>query len=95
MKKASELCIFEVCRDATSVKDPRVYRRDIVGFRAPDATLIAAAPELAEALIAVVELAREFHADLLGPDFYRIPIDDDQRISTAISALRKAGMEGV
>jgi hypothetical protein len=48
---ADDLCIFEVCREATDHKDPRVYRTDIVGFRNPDAQLIAAAPELAEALI--------------------------------------------
>lgn len=53
MRKASELCIFEVCRDATSAKDPRVYRRDVVGFRAPDAHLIAAAPCLYAALEAL------------------------------------------
>ena len=51
MRKASELCIFEVCRDATSAKDPRVYRRDVVGFRAPDAHLIAAAPCLYKELV--------------------------------------------
>lgn len=50
MVKAKDLCIFEVCRDATSASDPRVYRKDIVGFRCADAFLIAAAPTLFDAL---------------------------------------------
>lgn len=57
MKTATELAIFEVCRDATDEKDPRVYRTDVVGFRAADAHLIAAAPDMAEALEAFVEFA--------------------------------------
>lgn len=54
MVAASDVPIFEVGRDATDASDERVYRHDIVGFRAPDAHLIAAAPELYEALQAFV-----------------------------------------
>lgn len=48
MLLASELCIFEVCREATSKDDPRVYRDDIIGFRNADAELLAIAPEMAD-----------------------------------------------
>lgn len=55
MVKADSIPIFEVCRDATSADDERVYRKDIVGFRNADAHLIAAAPELYEALKAITD----------------------------------------
>jgi hypothetical protein len=47
---SEDLAIYEVCPEATSPDDPRVYRYDIIGFRSHDAALIAAAPELYEAL---------------------------------------------
>lgn len=50
MVPASQLAIYEVNREATDAKDPSVYRHDIVGFRHQDAKLIAAAPEMLEAL---------------------------------------------
>jgi hypothetical protein len=46
MVPASTIAVYEVCRDATSADDPRVYRDDIVGLRSADATLIVAAPDL-------------------------------------------------
>lgn len=51
--KGQDLCRFEVCTDATSKDDHRVYREDIIGFRCPEADLIAAAPELLQALKAL------------------------------------------
>jgi hypothetical protein len=83
---ADDLCIFEVCREATSHKDERVYRQDIVGFRNPDAQLIAAAPELAEALLAIVE-SDAMAAEGMAPE----PEDWAKLIAAARAALEKAG----
>lgn len=55
MKDAAELAVFEVCRDATSPHDPRLYRHDIVGFRHADATFIAAARADVATLLAEVD----------------------------------------
>lgn len=56
MVPAKDLAIYEVCPDATSRTDPRVYREDISGIRHPDAEFIAAAPQYVSYLLA--ELAR-------------------------------------
>lgn len=56
MVPASDLAIYEVNREATSAKDPSVYRHDIIGFRSADACLIAAAPDLLEAVRELVGL---------------------------------------
>lgn len=37
----ADLVVFDVCRSCTDRYDTRVYRRDIVGIRHPDAELIA------------------------------------------------------
>jgi hypothetical protein len=56
MVPASDLAIYEVSPEATSAKDPSVYRHDIIGFRAPDATFIAALnPAVVLDLIARIE----------------------------------------
>jgi hypothetical protein len=55
--KASDVPIFEVCPDATSPDDIRVYRHDIRGLRHPDATFIAHARTDVELLLAVAEAA--------------------------------------
>ena len=55
MTKASEVPIFEVCRDATSIDDPRVYRGDIVGFRNADATFIANSRQDVDDLLAAID----------------------------------------
>lgn len=60
--KASDVPIFEVCRDATSAADPRVYRQDILGLRHPDAAFIAHARQDIPLLIAVAEAARDLIA---------------------------------
>jgi predicted transcriptional regulator len=55
---ASELAIFEVCPEATSIKDKRVYRDNITGFRSANATFIAHARQDVDDLlkyIAVLE----------------------------------------
>lgn len=43
LTKADEIARYEVCRDATSADDPRLYRHDVIGFRSPMADLLAAA----------------------------------------------------
>jgi hypothetical protein len=60
--KASDVPIFEVCRDAISAADPRVYRQDILGLRHPDAAFIAHARQDIPLLIAVAEAARDLIA---------------------------------
>lgn len=52
-----DLQVFEVARDATDRKDPRVYRGDIVGFRTPVAEYLAAVD--AETVIDLIDRADE------------------------------------
>lgn len=60
--RAADLARYEVCPDATSPDDPRVYRRDISGFRAPDAELIAHAPADIAILLAEIDRLRALAA---------------------------------
>jgi hypothetical protein len=55
MEDGKDLCQFEVAPHVIGIEAARkegsgVYRKDIIGFAHPDAKLIAAAPELLEAL---------------------------------------------
>lgn len=59
MDRADEMVTFEVARHATSRKDPKVYRGDIVDIRHPDAQFIAAAnPSAVLELLAEVDRLR-------------------------------------
>lgn len=53
MVGADEMVVFEVCREAESRDDERVYRGDIVDIDHPDALLIKSAPDLMEAASAI------------------------------------------
>lgn len=56
MVPGKDLAIYEVWPTATDdASDPRLYRHDIVGFRNPDADLIAHAPEDIRYLLELVE----------------------------------------
>jgi hypothetical protein len=57
--EARQLVEFEVAPNATTRKDPKVYRADIVGIRHPDAEFIAAARADIDWLIAEVDRLRE------------------------------------
>lgn len=52
---ASELPIFAVAPDATSVDDPRVYRSTLSGIRHPDATFIAHSRQDVDDLLAYID----------------------------------------
>lgn len=54
-RSAEELAIFEVCPDATSVNDPRVYRTQVNGLRSANATFIAHARQDIDDLLALVD----------------------------------------
>lgn len=56
---ARELAVFEVCPDATSRTDSRVYRADIVGIRHPDAQFIAGARQDVDDLLTMIATIRE------------------------------------
>lgn len=64
--KGSELARFQVCPEATSAKDPRVYRTTLIGFRNPDADFIAHARADVDALIARVHELEQQLADAKG-----------------------------
>jgi hypothetical protein len=53
MTPAKDLAVYEVCRDATSREDRRVYRGDVVGIRHPDAQFIVDAPTYVRELIEI------------------------------------------
>lgn len=62
MRKAAEIPVFEVCRDATSRDDPRVYRTDVVNFRSPAAEWLAEVD--AETVLALVDCWLEHNGGL-------------------------------
>ena len=64
MVKADEVPIFEVCPEATSKTDPRVYRQDIVGLRTPVAQYLAEVD--AETVLALVAEVRALRAKTDG-----------------------------
>ncbi|HEY9354520.1 MAG TPA: hypothetical protein VIP28_14755 [Nocardioides sp.] len=55
VQDASKMPVYEVAPNATSGKDPKVYRHDLIGIRHPDAVAIAAAPGDVAALLAEVD----------------------------------------
>lgn len=66
LKRGDEIPVFEVCRDATSKDDPRVYRTDVVGFRSPAAEWLAEMdPETVLALLDELGKARWLLGSLL------------------------------
>ena len=58
---AQDLAVYEVCRDAISRDDPRVYRADIVGLRSANAALIASAPADIGTLVAAIDAVLAVH----------------------------------
>jgi hypothetical protein len=63
MVPAKNIPIFEVCPEATSFDDPRVYRGDLIGLRHPDAEFIAHSRQDVEDLLAYIdELEAKLHA---------------------------------
>lgn len=65
MKRADAFPVFEVSPEA-QVYSPSIYRRDIVAIRHPDAALIAAAPELWDAITRAQEALLLNDASALG-----------------------------
>lgn len=57
MDRASNpgLAIFEVCPEATSADDPRIYRTDVIGFRNATAEFIAHSRQDIEDLLAYID----------------------------------------
>lgn len=55
VKDGSQLARYEVAPDATSRRDPRVYRADLTGFKNPDAEFIAHARQDVDDLLALVD----------------------------------------
>lgn len=66
--RASDVPIFEVCREATSADDPRVYRTTIRGLRHPDAEFIARARSDVPLLLAVADAAAALQAALVDDE---------------------------
>jgi hypothetical protein len=59
-RPAKDLAIYEVCPEATTRGDRRVYRADIIGIRHPDAELIVNAPtDISHLLDTVTKLRAE------------------------------------
>jgi hypothetical protein len=67
MRNADSLVTYEVAPEATSRKDPRVYRADIAGIRHPDAEFIAASRADVDWLVAEVERLRAENDELAKP----------------------------
>ena len=62
MQRGRDLVRFEVCHDATTRQDQRVYRGDIDALRHPDATFIAAARQDVPTLVAALHAVLAVHA---------------------------------
>lgn len=96
MVPASELLQFEVGdRDVVGVNAAKanssVYRLDVRSIDCADARLIAAAPELLEALKAVKEtLCEGFCRDLPAAQTYSSAMDDECSACRARAAIAKA-----
>lgn len=88
MIEADEIPIFEVAPDALTADDPAVYRKDIIGFRSADATLIAAAPSLLEALREARELLVKL---LLDFGLSAVEVCDHPTLARIDAALHRAG----
>lgn len=58
MHKADGMVVYEVAPDATSRKDPKVYRADITSIKHPDAEFIASSRADVDWLVAEVERLR-------------------------------------
>jgi hypothetical protein len=63
-RPARDMPIFEVCPEATSRDDQRVYRADVIGVRHPDAEFIAQAPVYVVSLLAALKSANAKLAEL-------------------------------
>lgn len=65
MIPASDLPIYEVCPDATTADDRRVYRQDIIGIRNPDAEFIASARQDIDDLLDYIDVLEADYGDAL------------------------------
>jgi hypothetical protein len=63
---AAEAAIYEVAPHARSADDPRVYRRDLIGIRNPDAQFIAHARQDVDDLLKEVDRLRGLLAEGQG-----------------------------
>lgn len=55
LEKGSQIAIFQVCPECTDPTDPRVYRNNVIGYRNPDAELIAHSWEDIATLLARID----------------------------------------
>jgi hypothetical protein len=92
MAKAAEIPVFEVCRDATTRDDPRVYRTDVVSFRSPAAEWLAEMdPETVLVLLDELVKARWLLGNLVD-DLRRDPGEvDPSTFSRALGWLESTG----
>lgn len=58
------LAIFEVCPEAVTPDDPRVYRNDVMGFRNGNADFIANSRQDVDDLLNLVDRLRNYACDL-------------------------------
>lgn len=59
MQDADQFAVYQVCPEAASRADPRVYRGDIIDLRHPDAEFIAHARQDIDDLLAYIDALRE------------------------------------